>query len=623
MPLPPADRASLVRLLAGGAGWIEWIGLFVAALVLAAGLLVSHLADPLDAVMYDATVRATPHTSDPRILIVAIDEASVRDLGRWPWARAQHAALLDRLTAARPAAVGYDVLFVDPSTDDAALAGALAREGRVALPLLIASPGDNGAPFRVTSPVVPSAAQGHVVVRTDADGVFRRVTPVEDVSGRKIEHLALATVRMAGSHPDPAGNLISFAGPPGTYPSVAFSAVLHGDVPVDLLRDRIVLVGATAAGLGDRFAVPTGGDRDLMAGVEVQANIVDSLLHGNLREIAPLWASFACAAFALLALWIGFLFVGPRANLIAAVAIVAGILVVALTLLLGAGLWIRPASALVAIVIMFPLWGWRRLAAASGFLDSEIARLDHESGSAEVDTFGGDRLQRQMAMLDAATVRMQLLRRQRDETLAFLSHDLRSPAAAILSIVDPASKDAHDVRVTGHARRMLRLADQFVQGARAEEAPLAIERIDLAEALVEAADFCWEAAERVGGSVDVDADLDAVAVEADPALFSRALINLIDNALKYGEKGSAVLVRGWCAGDRAIVTVADRGPGLSDTQVAALFGRYERVGATRPDGAGLGLALVETFAHRHDGTVTCVSRPGTGTLFQIDLPRAH
>ena len=623
MPHPPVDRAALVRLLAGGAGWIEWIGLFVGALILAGGLLVSHLADPLDAVIYDATVRATPHAPDPRILIVAIDEASVRDLGRWPWPRTRHVGLLNRLTAVHPASVGYDVLFVDPSPDDTALSQALAHSGKVALPMLIASPGDNGAAFRLTPPVVPSAAQGHVVVRTDADGVFRRATPLENVDGRPIAHLALATARLAGVRTDPTGSLIPFAGPPGTYPSVAFSSVLRGDVPADLLRDRIVLVGATAAGLGDRFAVPTGGDRDLMAGVEVQANIADALMHGSLRSVAPLWVSFACAAIALLALWIGFLFVGPRMNLVAAVVIVAGLMIVAVALLTGFGFWVRPAAGLVAIVVMFPLWGWRRLAAASGFLDGEIARLGQESGTSGPVLLSGDRLQRQMAMLDAATTRIQLLRRQRDETLAFLSHDLRSPAAAILGIVDLASKDTADVRVVGHARRMLRLADQFVQGARAEEAPLAPERVDLAEALVEAADFCWEAAERAGSRVDVDADLDVAAVDVDPALLSRALINLIDNALKYGAKGSIVYVRGWRAGDGAVVTVADLGPGLGEPQVAALFGRYQRVGATRQDGAGLGLALVETFARRHGGSVRCVSRLGLGTLFRIDLPLAH
>ncbi len=613
MPSPNSTARShpLARLIAGGTGWFEWVLLFMAAVTLAGGLLASRLTDPLDALIHDAVVRATPHTPDPRILIVGIDDASIRALGRWPWSREIHARLIDRLTDAGAKAVGYDVLFVESGAGDAALAAAVARSGRVALPLLVESPGDDGAPFRVTRAIVEAAATGHVVVRPDGDGIFRRIAPYETAGITQLPHLALVTAGLAGGRDRHANSLIDYTGPPGSYPTISFASAVRGEMPPELLRDRIVLVGATAAGLGDRFATPVGGERDLMSGVEVQANIVDALLHGGLRSVAGFWASLAFAACALGLLWAGFLFAGPRENLVVAVLIFAGAIGVAALLLVQGNVWIRPAAALAAIIVMFPLWGWRRLAAASRFLDAELDRL---GGSDVRLPAGGDRIARQIALLDAASARMTMLRRQRDETLAFLSHDLRSPAAAILGIVPEGD------RVAGHARRLLRLADQFVQGLRAEEAPLIIEPVELAALLDEAADQCWEAAQRVGGRVTVIASWDIPELATDRALMARAVVNLIDNALKYGGETPEVRVRGWFRAGRAVVTVADNGPGMSPDQVATLFNRFERGGVARPDGVGLGLALVATFARRQEGAVSCQSRGEVGTVFELSIP---
>ncbi len=613
MPSPnePKRARPLARLIAGGAGWFEWVALFALAVALAGGLLASRLTDPLDALIHDAIVRATPHAVDSQILVVGIDDASIRALGRWPWSRARHAQLIDRLTDAGARAVGYDVLFVESGDGDAALAAAVARSGKIALPLLLASPGDNGAAFRLMRPVVAAAASGHVIVRPDGDGVFRRISPVEAAGAERLPHLGLATASLAGPVPQTAGTLIPFAGPPGSYATVSFVSVLQGEVPPELLRDRIVLVGATAAGLGDRFATPVGGTRDLMAGVEVQANIVDALRHGGLRTVAATGVCLMVGGLALTLLWTGFLFAGPRENLVFAAAIFAGVVGVAGLLLVQGGIWIRPAAALVTLIVMFPLWGWRRLAAASRFLDTELDRL---GGSDAPRPTGGDRLAHQIALLDAASDRMEMLRRQRDETLAFLSHDLRSPAAAILGLVPETD------RVAGHARRLLRLADQFVHGLRAEEAPLIIEAVELAALLDEAADQCWETAQRVGGRVVVEASWNVPELATDRAFMARAVVNLIDNALKYGGEAPQVQVRGWFRAGRAIVTVADAGPGMAPDRVAGLFAPFERAGAERPDGVGLGLALVSTFARRQEGQVRCISREAVGTVFELSIP---
>eukprot|EP01035_Chromulina_nebulosa_P038078 gene38078-51429_t len=108
---------------------VEWLAASTLATALALALLYSGASARLDNVAYDAALRAMPRAADPRILIVAIDDRALLELGAWPWSRRTHAALVGRLSAAGARAVAYDVLFIEPSrepADDLDLARAIA-----------------------------------------------------------------------------------------------------------------------------------------------------------------------------------------------------------------------------------------------------------------------------------------------------------------------------------------------------------------------------------------------------------------------------------------------------------------------------------------------------------------
>ena len=79
-------------------------------------------------------------------------------------------------------------------------------------------------------------------------------------------------------------------------------------------------------------------------------------------------------------------------------------------------------------------------------------------------------------------------------------------------------------------------------------------------------------------------------------------------------------VGGWVYDGDVIVTVADAGPGIAAERVSNLFNRFERAGASWPEGVGLGLALVATYARRQGGRISCISRPGIGTVFELLVP---
>ena len=117
-------------------------------------------------------------------------------------------------------------------------------------------------------------------------------------------------------------------------------------------------------------------------------------------------------------------------------------------------------------------------------------------------------------------------------------------------------------------------------------------------------------------------------VRGERALLTRALVNLLDNAIKYSPGGGTVTGRVAVSAEdsgQLVLTVADQGVGMSSDQAAALFTPFQRFTAPDrrvTDGAGLGLMLVWEVVRRHDGAVAVSSQAGEGTTFTLTLPRA-
>ncbi len=148
----------------------------------------------------------------PASVVVAIDEATLSALGRWPWNRAVHAALVDRLSAAGVASIGLSILFPESAPGDAEFARALAASRRVVLPVAPrAGDGiDSGVTELLPVPQLASnaAALGHVDVELDADGLARRTFTRAGSSSARWNALALATLKIAsGEQPAPIANL--------------------------------------------------------------------------------------------------------------------------------------------------------------------------------------------------------------------------------------------------------------------------------------------------------------------------------------------------------------------------------------------------------------------------------
>src|SRR5690606_6139600 len=160
--------------------------------------------------------------------------------------------------------------------------------------------------------------------------------------------------------------------------------------------------------------------------------------------------------------------------------------------------------------------------------------------------------------------------RRREEALRFISHDMRAPQNSILALV-ALNQDAHDPerqrqafeRIEHLAHRTLRLLDSFTYLARAESAELTWTELDLADLLQEAVDDFWAPASRRSIALSVRQPLASARLAGDHAMLSRAVGNLVDNAVKYSPDGGSVECALRKSGGFWELTVSDEGPGVA------------------------------------------------------------
>lgn len=240
-----------------------------------------------------------PIPSHPDIAIITIDDKSIAELGRFPWSRLQYVRLLERLEAAKPKVVLFDVFFPEVETPeiDQALAEAIRRAGNVVLATTFAF----DRQFRVSGSTgsLPelersAAGIGHINLIPEEDGVNRRNLLQIGREGQAVPSLGLVAAMLTlgekqfraesfrvqlGERSIPVGRdgamWINYTGAPGNYPRYAFADVLNGRVDLAALRGKTVFLGSTALGIYDMRVTPFHPNAP---GVEVHATVADNIL---------------------------------------------------------------------------------------------------------------------------------------------------------------------------------------------------------------------------------------------------------------------------------------------------------------------------------------------------------
>ncbi len=382
---------------------VVWQWLWLLGALLAATLLIAaqDLFWRANLTIYDAALPGGPAPAD--VVIVAVDDASITALGRWPWPRELHAQLLDRLRAAGARAVAFDILFTEPDPrGDTMLAAAMERGPPTVLPLFVEMPRGNQSP-RERLPVAALAAVaagiGHANLELDRDGVGRSVFLREGLGTPERNHLMLTLLEHAPGiaapplrglrHPDLAGAptnawvrdnrlFIPFLGPPGHFRYVPYVDVLQGRVGAETLRDKLVLVGATAQGVGDAYPTPRSGQGVAMPGVEVAANVLQALRGGTYIRPVSRPVTVLLSLLPILIVALGFLRLTPRHSLILTALTWLGTLGASVLALRWPGWWWPPMAPLATLLVIYPLWSWRRLEVSQAYLEEELARLTSE-----------------------------------------------------------------------------------------------------------------------------------------------------------------------------------------------------------------------------------------------------
>jgi signal transduction histidine kinase len=234
-----------------------------------------------------------------------------------------------------------------------------------------------------------------------------------------------------------------------------------------------------------------------------------------------------------------------------------------------------------------------------------------------------------LTLVDISPIRE--AQRRREETLRFVSHDMRSPQNSILALLE-LQRNPHTAlsepellaRIDQYSRKTLRLVDGFVQLARAESMAMTRRPVDLADLMSEICDEYWALAHKRGSRIEFSCDEPEAPMEGDRDMLGRALGNLVDNAIKYSPADSRVLCRLEAHAGYWVLAIRDQGRGMDQAQLATLFTPFVRLDEDKPDnppGAGLGLAFVKAVINRHGGTIEAASRPGEGSTFTVRLPR--
>jgi serine/threonine-protein kinase len=457
-----------------GSWTADWAVALVICLVFgAAALLRLDVLESLERVAYDVGVSGSARTPSERIAVVAIDDQSISNLGRWPWPRNIHAQMIDTLHAGGAKVVGNLVFYSEPQIDpglkyieklraiyaaagvripalgrqldeagkaldnDTVLAASLARAGNVVLPMTFEigepqgnpdaplpdfvarnavddvrrAPGDDAPvqppPARAaqTPPIAQIGSQtlaiGHLTQLLDVDGGSRKEALMLRYYDQYFPSVALQLaakslnlspadiqvtlgegVRLGGLNigTDPHLRMNTFFysgdGDKPAFSVYSFYDIYSGRIPAETFRDKIVLVGASAAGLGNLSKTPVAA---AMAPVETLAHTVSSILEEDFF-VVPQWSGYAeLGAWMLISLYLIALFPHLRAGTAIGVT---GVLLIALlaahfVLMTRQALWVSLMMPAALLVLGHGLLTTKR------FLVTERGKLASDADSAE------------------------------------------------------------------------------------------------------------------------------------------------------------------------------------------------------------------------------------------------
>jgi signal transduction histidine kinase len=220
--------------------------------------------------------------------------------------------------------------------------------------------------------------------------------------------------------------------------------------------------------------------------------------------------------------------------------------------------------------------------------------------------------------VNAALQRLDNGMERRQRFLADAAHELRTPIAILQTRIELLPDDDQRSRLMLDVARLANLANQLLDLQRLDANLTVFQPVNLVDLAAQVTADMAPLAIAAGDEISFDAEVESVTVAGDAASLSRAIVNLIQNAVVHGGSKTAIRVG---VGRDGSLRVADTGPGIAEEHRQSIFEPFNRI-VPLDQGAGLGLNLVRDIITRHHGQITVGDAPGGGALFEISLPIA-
>jgi signal transduction histidine kinase len=225
------------------------------------------------------------------------------------------------------------------------------------------------------------------------------------------------------------------------------------------------------------------------------------------------------------------------------------------------------------------------------------------------------------------------LARQREEFVAMLTHDIKSPLHVVIGAADmllEETKKASNVREQALIRNLIdsaltinSLVVNYLDFTKIEAVGVSLNKHTLAlgDILNRLNRRYATSAQRRGLALELKLETGLPAVDGDPVALERVFSNLLSNAIKFTPRDGRITVKAQPVAHGLVVTVIDTGPGIKPAELPFIFAKYRRASNTsRQDGAGLGLFIAKSLVEAHGGRIDVHSDPGSETRFEVFLP---
>lgn len=295
------------------------------------------------------------------------------------------------------------------------------------------------------------------------------------------------------------------------------------------------------------------------------------------------------------------------------------------------------AALIISGTLAFLFWARRNVLAPLVEMRARIARFGAQDKTTRLLPHGPSELQEVASTFNAMADELARQRQERLEMLGGVAHDLRNPLSVLRMATTQFAPERplppeHRLRdllslVRRQVARLDRMVGDFLDASRLEAGSLElrVEQIDL-RAVAEEVVELYRSGE-TNREILLSVPDDPLVAQCDPGRIEQALGNLVSNAIKYSPQEGRVEVSLSETGDgeEIVVSVTDRGLGMSHDEMRRLFEPFSRVGALRDrvPGVGLGLATASKIVSAHGGRIDVSSAPGRGSLFEIRLPAAR